>query len=171
MRLETDVSDNYMALPLRGRAVVNGAGQAVSALRASVAIAVKVITQREVIRSVPKAWEAAYSIGYYAKDQEKQAITDKLRSLDVDTCSADDVAAIIGNRSWVENDCDLCADSECDIILQIGDEPDYDSRWMNACLPCAANLGKLAAQAIEARRAETQVGSVHESAVPEGDAS
>lgn len=153
-----------------GRAVVNGAGQAVSALRASVPSAVTVVTQREIIKAVPDRFLASFgsaldSMAAWKPGWTRRNIANALQAMEVRTCTPQEIDAVIGRKGWASNECDVCGEENAPITLRIGDEPDYEARWQDICLPCLVNLGTLAAQAIEARRAETQGGSVHESAV------
>jgi hypothetical protein len=65
----------------------------------------------------------------------------------------------LGLKNWVSETCDLCG-SEPNVWLEIGDEPDYEARWLTICLPCAEHLGAIAT---ETRRAETtQIDSVED---------
>jgi hypothetical protein len=85
----------------------------------------------------------------------------ELRKLNLATCSEGDIAQIIGNDSWTELKCDHC-DVDQPALVQI--EGEYDTFCI--CESCLAS----AAQAIEARRPETEnTGSVgDESAAPKG---
>lgn len=66
----------------------------------------------------------------------------------VKLCAAktlDDLKAI-GLHSWVAEACDLCG-CEPEQWLEIGDNPDYDARFLYVCLPCAQHLGAIAMEA------------------------
>jgi hypothetical protein len=58
-----------------------------------------------------------------------------LRALDVETATAADVNAIIGNNTWASLTCDGCGEDKYR-ILRLGDEPDYEARWQDLCLDC-----------------------------------
>lgn len=47
----------------------------------------------------------------------------------------DEIADIIGNRAWTHIPCDEC-DTDVDIAVQLGNEPDYDSHTATLCIPC-----------------------------------
>lgn len=42
---------------------------------------------------------------------------------------------IIGNTSWTQNNCDECG-KDSDSVVQLGQEPDYDSSTANICFDC-----------------------------------
>jgi len=85
------------------------------------------ITERDQIRRVADRWGEQYGGNDWKDDEEKQSIHRKLIALDKETCSAADVAAIIGNDSWSRLDCDNC-DADVTAVVRMGDEPDYESR-------------------------------------------
>lgn len=90
----------------------------------------KLLTEREQIRSVAAEWKRQYP------DGSCDAVYKQLSGLDVETATADDVAAIIGNRSWVtEHECDQCGRRTWNIVM-VGAEPDYESSTACMCAPC-----------------------------------
>lgn len=66
-----------------------------------------------------------------------QAIADRLRSLDPEHCTGDEVAAITGgdNSRWSKPPCDECG-TEKDALVQVGQEPDYESSTASICKDC-----------------------------------
>ena len=54
----------------------------------------------------------------------------------------DDVDAVIGNKSWTDCRCDDCG-KYVDAVVQLGQEPDYDSATANICFPCLKKAVKL----------------------------
>ena len=88
----------------------------------------KLITERTQIQDIAARWRAQYP-------RDRQEIAQKLDALD-ENSTADDVAAIIGNRTWCQpstcNDCGAVAD----VAVQVGEEPDYESRTATLCLAC-----------------------------------
>ena len=52
-----------------------------------------------------------------------------------DTASVADVTAIIGNDSWTSLKCDECG-KYVDAVVQVGEEPDYESYSAKLCKPC-----------------------------------
>lgn len=90
------------------------------------------ITERDMIRSVAERWRGQYAgdlRGRFGKTARQ------LDALDVEHASADDVATIIGNRSWTEVACDGCGD-KATTAVQVGAEPDYESSTAVLCPTC-----------------------------------
>jgi len=119
-----------------------------------------VTTKRDRIKAAPNAWHQTYKAQYgqqrfLASGQDPWDITVELRKLNVETCSEEDVARIIGNSSWTELQCDLC-ETDRDLLVNL----DGPYEQMTVCQPCLAS-------AMEAATAgETGTGStVGESAV------
>ncbi len=102
----------------------------------------KIITERDLIRTVADRWAEQYETGYYAKDAEKQAILRSLRYLDKETCSADDVNKIIGNKSWTRMHCSECSKTT-NWAIQVGEPPDYESATATLCRACFDKAVKL----------------------------
>lgn len=93
----------------------------------------KLMTEREQVRAVAAAWRAQF--GRWT-DPEKVRITRQLDALDVETATSADVAAIIGNESWVNpRSCDDCDARSWDIV-RVGEEPDYESATAYLCRDC-----------------------------------
>ena len=67
------------------------------------------------------------------------AIYERLKALDVETATPAEVAAIIGNRGWIEESCDLC-DTYDAPIMRVGEAPDYEARWLWLCETCAKKI-------------------------------
>jgi len=78
----------------------------------------QIITKREKIRSVLNRWLKQYP-------EQNQITTTKLRELDLNNCSADDIANIIGNSSWTSLYCNEC-EKDVDIIMGLGKDDDKD---------------------------------------------
>jgi hypothetical protein len=66
------------------------------------------------------------------------AILHRLRAIDKDKATAEDVKAIIGNDSWTRIDCDEC-NQRVSVAVSLGAEPDWDSDTATICVEC---LGK-----------------------------
>ena len=102
----------------------------------------KVITIRDQIRSVADKWKQQY-VGVKYEQPDKLAIYLSLLKLDLDACSAKDVADVIGNDSWAcAQKCYEC-DEYHDIVLQIGAEPDYESSTTWLCAGCVAKANDM----------------------------
>ncbi len=107
----------------------------------------RIITERTQIREVSKRWDRQYPQESAAHD--KRVIGDRLRRLDLETATADEVAAIVGNRTWAERqacDCEPCMTSDGygneeqkrhAVVVQVGEASGYDSRTAQMCLSCA----------------------------------
>lgn len=121
---------------------------------------IRIITRREIIKSVPSRFMSQYSrysddkpLPWTAGVESKREMFERLRALDTDTCTAEDVGAIIGNDSWTSLDCSECGQS-CDAVVRIGDEPDYDARWVDVCSDCLGKASEILARALPSDRRE-----------------
>jgi DNA-directed RNA polymerase subunit M/transcription elongation factor TFIIS len=95
----------------------------------------ELITKQDKIRTVLERWKNQYP-------DSKKDIAKKLEQTKPKT--EDEVADIIGNRSWTTQHCYECGKDK-DIILQLGEEPDYESATTYICAEClqkAVNLIK-----------------------------
>lgn len=97
------------------------------------------VSSRELIRTAAERWDRQYE--RHIKDGRllvsgKSAgdISKALHALDPETASSDDVAEIIGNRSWTQKWCSICQEY-CESAIEIGD--DYP-RYL--CRPCIEKL-------------------------------
>jgi hypothetical protein len=98
---------------------------------------VKLINERMLIREVAARWRAQYGHGNYANDAEKQGKQKSLDAIDPETASADDIASIIGNRSWTDvPKCDECNRATL-AVVEVGEPPDYESATARLCAECA----------------------------------
>lgn len=89
-------------------------------------------SDRESILAVAERWETQYPAERWP---EKQAILKKLKALDLKTATREDVSKIIGSDNWVAGStCDQCKEAES--IIQLGEEPDYESATINICESC-----------------------------------
>lgn len=102
----------------------------------------RLITLRSQIKKVCIHWKSTYlgsgndwaKLGYYGSD--KKHIYNQLMKLDLDTCTPQDVAVIIGNDSWArQHECGEC-DNKFDTVIEIGQEPDCESYTAYLCLDC-----------------------------------
>lgn len=109
-----------------------------------------VITKRGIIRSVPARFEQQYGRDRNGTSWKgiitRGEMIDALNALDVGTCSAEAINEIIGNKSWTSNKCDAC-DTECEVLVRIGDEPDYEARWQDLCARCLSDAARVATSA------------------------
>lgn len=122
----------------------------VSALRDGIPDAVKLVLRRDIIKAIPSTFRQQHGRSLeqpsWRQGMTRGDILKQLDALDLENCSPSDVDDIIGNQSWTANDCDVCG-RNADVIARIGDEPDYDARWQDICLPCLVRLGDWARRA------------------------
>lgn len=85
------------------------------------------------IKSILKRW-----VNQYPNDKKDIAL--ELRRIKPTT--EDEIAEIIGNRSWTENCCDECG-KDVEVLVQLGREPDYESATANICLNCLQKAVKI----------------------------
>jgi len=122
---------------------------------------VKLITERTQLCDVATRWREQYPGN---RTDDKGEIAKKLDALDGETATAEDVAAIIGNNSW-------CAPSKCNecgavvaVAVQVGEEPDYESRTATLCFVCVEKALSLMGPNVElTRRAEGVSGAAKRS--------
>jgi hypothetical protein len=108
----------------------------------------KLITQRDLIRKVAERWHQQYD--HYPEDDRplfsvrngmrtqlnKREIASHLDMLNKETATADDVNTIIGNKSWTRLTCDECGSETITEVMEVGQEPDYESNTARLCLEC-----------------------------------
>lgn len=107
------------------------------------------IQRRDIVLTVRDRWLNQYKS--YADDQKvgwsnKTAgqIRKELAALDLAACAPADVDAVLGTSGWAKNECDEC-DEDFPVVIQVGQEPDYEARWQNLCPTCLAELAAFAA--------------------------
>ena len=98
----------------------------------------RVITKRDMIREVAKAWRACYGLTpgrpiSYGKD--RAAILTQLEALDMETCTDEEVIRITGNEAWTEIRCTEC-DGSVSAVIEIGEEYCYESDKAHLCFEC-----------------------------------
>lgn len=97
-------------------------------------MAITTIRKADIVAGVPKAWERQYADGRGPDAAEKQAITSRLKALPIGF-TASDVKEIIGNSSWTDCRCDECG-IDSDVLVRIGEDCDYHTRWVYVCRTC-----------------------------------
>ena len=92
----------------------------------------KTCRERDQVRTAAQRWRVQYRYG----SQIQHDISSRLDLLDPETASAGDVSEIVGNTSWADRKrCDECGQQSWDIV-EIGEEPDYESRTCYVCADC-----------------------------------
>ena len=98
-----------------------------------------VIRKRDLIRGVRNRWRKQYQRQIADRTDplhnNSARVDDALFRLDVEACSESDVDAAIGVAGWVANRCDFC-DRDMDALIQLGQEPDYEARYVDICSAC-----------------------------------
>lgn len=87
----------------------------------------ELITRKSRAAGAAEAWSNQYP-------REKRDIFEALVDLGPKP-NPEDVNKVIGNDSWTRVACDECGE-EVYAVVQIGQEPDYDSATAEVCLSC-----------------------------------
>lgn len=106
----------------------------------------KIITQRDLIKTVAKRWDQQYhpyvndvplfsARNGFRRDLTKKEIHEALKNLDPETCSAEEVNNIIGNSSWTNLTCNQCQ-KQVKEVIELGEEPDWESNTAQICFSC-----------------------------------
>jgi len=99
----------------------------------------KLITIRSQILEVVDRWKQQYP----DPEPDKAEILSRLEMLNLKTSAAKDLEDIIGNPSWAQpQQCYEC-DGYFDEIVQVGEEPDYESATAYLCKNCVMKALKL----------------------------
>lgn len=101
-----------------------------------------IITKRELINTVAEKWKYQYfSSGKWGKyNGDPEDVYKQLCALGNDA-TEEDVSRIIGNDSWTRNKCNEC-NLDCEIIVRLGELPDYDSATACVCRDCLLKANK-----------------------------
>lgn len=103
----------------------------------------KLINERVLIRDVAARWRSSYRDDRL--NDSGLSIGKALAELDPETATAEQVNSIIGNRSWtIPDPCSECGNQAAKTVIQLGQEPDYESCTAWICLPCLKKAAKLA---------------------------
>lgn len=95
----------------------------------------KLLTERDLIRSVAKRWRQQYDKLYNGMPMcpFKLGMLQDIESLNVETCSAGDVKAVIGNDSWTELRCEECGNRVKSVVIAGGS---LGSKSIYLCCEC-----------------------------------
>lgn len=100
------------------------------------------LTKQAHIDDVPNRWARQYPEEHYGDGDKKSAIRRMLQLMPLPLKSSA-IDALIGNTSWTAHRCDVC-DADSDLLIRVGDDPDHDSRWLDICPNCIAEMAKFA---------------------------
>ena len=93
--------------------------------------------QRDKIRSALQRHREAYPNDNYRyfNGQTAGEVRQRIARLDLETCTAAELDAVMVGSGWGSNECDVCGE-DAPVLVRIGDEPDYDNRWQDVCEAC-----------------------------------
>ena len=92
-----------------------------------------VLDERTQVKQAIQQWIAIYG---YGADTRGRRVGAELMALDKETATADQVAEIIGNSSWArERACHECGKEAWDVV-ELGEQPDYESATACVCRDC-----------------------------------
>ena len=92
----------------------------------------RLVSRQALAHEAPRRWAEQYS---NTKNKGHQKIRIELMSLAAEKITPEAINAVIGNQSWTRVTCDECgAEPEC--VVEIGQEPDYESSTAHVCLDC-----------------------------------
>lgn len=117
----------------------------------------KVITERALIRGVAAKWRRQYpqnrKTWRAAVVPDTDTIYRLLSALDPETATSADVEQIVGNGSWTRMPkCDECQREGLAMLIEVGEERDYESATARLCLDC---LHRAVATALDAQGEST----------------
>ena len=101
----------------------------------------KLRTKRQLIDGVAAAWKAQYwhplhGWMYSTPQNDKEAFYKELAELPPGATETQ-VTAVLGQQTWTENKCNECQ-RDVDVLIHLGEDPDYDSVTFYLCPACAA---------------------------------
>lgn len=103
----------------------------------------KVLTARNQIRELPGKLKHAWQrfdgtwMRIAQREPDTEKIYDAVCALDLEAATVDDVRTAMGFGDWVYDSftCHECKQT-VDKVVQLGEEPDYDSSTANICVAC-----------------------------------
>lgn len=97
-------------------------------------MSIKIRTKQSIIDGVAEMWKHQYGESNTKEYQQLCALVSP---------TEEQIANIIGNSSWTENECTECR-KDFPIVIQIGDDPDYDSDTVWLCTECLQKALRMA---------------------------
>lgn len=109
----------------------------------------RVVGVRECIREVVGCVERQFAeclddVKIFGDGESPRVKLERLRGLDLETCSPGDVVTIMGNESWVYPECDVCLEEHLSVL-----EVDCRGKMVRVCWHCL-NSGATALRTIVA---------------------
>lgn len=93
------------------------------------------IYRKDKLKDVPDRFARQYANAKFGNGHALSAA--KLQLLAPEDRTAETMIAIIGNTSWTDFRCDECEQNQ-DVLVHLGDAPDYDAKWQDLCQSCLA---------------------------------
>lgn len=103
---------------------------------------VRIKTRAELLETVPARWAEQYPPSRIPDDHPQGKIRAALLGLDIWGRNRERMDAIIGNTGWTEQLCGRCG-VDSDVLLQIGEKPDYEARWVDLCPDCVRDIAAI----------------------------
>lgn len=95
----------------------------------------KIITKQGLASGAAERWKGHYqSQIWFNESSDKREIHKALVALGENPLPCD-VDKVIGNNSWTYLSCDECS-KEVEVVVQLGEEPNYESATAQICFPC-----------------------------------
>ena len=101
---------------------------------------IETVTTRSLILQVADLWHEQYQ--RMPHDSEKAAIGRRLRAIDSQIATAEEVAAIIGNTTWTDILCNICGANVTEAVM-LGEPPREESATILICGPCLRKASSL----------------------------
>ena len=105
-----------------------------------------IVTKQGKIKDLVKTFFATYTqygadkctnAPFYTRERYNRMIT-----LDPETCTVSEFDKALGTTNWTKNCCTECG-KDFDALIHIGDEPDYEARYVRVCKGCIAGAVEL----------------------------
>lgn len=105
----------------------------------------KILRRSDKVAGVPARWKEQYFDRNRAWSQTHSGNSEDIYNalIACNHLTADDVNRIIGNNSWTGESCDDCGKDGEEIMIQVGQEPDYESSTASLCRECVAKAALL----------------------------
>jgi hypothetical protein len=88
-----------------------------------------IIKKADQLQDIPDKWTAQYARSTTPWHRE---VSQNLQALKPEERTQERMDQIIGNGSWTALRCQVCG-KDVDVLMQLGEEPDYDSTGINIC--------------------------------------
>lgn len=104
---------------------------------------IKILRVEALWADLPARWRANWGRPEHKERfPERVQAADELDALTMEELTGERVEKILGKAisgnavtSWTRQSCDLCG-KENSTLCRLGEQPDYDQRWVDVCLPC-----------------------------------